>query len=137
MFHGQQSPWLDFSCKGLGNGPWFLVAVSNPTGEPSCQTGNGAGGRKRSPRHGSTQEAKLTPAGFIQIQLVLPVDHSSPMKRPRAGSAALFGNSPWKEACTIEPSGILIGCHSKLGTVETARQLAERAGPPGVLCALR
>jgi hypothetical protein len=43
---------------------------------------------------GSTHDGKLAPAGVIQIHEVLPVDHSSPMKRPRAGRAALLGNSP-------------------------------------------
>jgi hypothetical protein len=47
------------------------------------------------PRYGSTHEAKCAPAGFIQIQLVLPIDHSSPMNRPWLGIAALLGNSPW------------------------------------------
>jgi hypothetical protein len=45
--------------------------------------------------HGSTHEGKFAPAGCIQIQLVVPVDHSSPMNRPWLGSAALLGNSPW------------------------------------------
>jgi thiamine pyrophosphate-dependent acetolactate synthase large subunit-like protein len=31
---------------------------------------------------GSTQDKKLAPAGVIQIHDVLPVDHSSPIKRP-------------------------------------------------------
>jgi hypothetical protein len=38
--------------------------------------------------HGSTHDGKLAPAGVIQIQEVLPVEYSSPIKRPRGGSAA-------------------------------------------------
>jgi hypothetical protein len=45
--------------------------------------------------HGSTQDGKLAPTGVIQIHGVLPVEYSSPIKRPQGGSAALLGNSPW------------------------------------------
>jgi hypothetical protein len=44
---------------------------------------------------GSTHEGKFAPAGVIQIHDVLPVEYSSPIKRPRGGRAALSGNSPW------------------------------------------
>src|SRR5262249_23661402 len=44
---------------------------------------------------GSTHEGKFAPAGVIQIHEVLPVEYSSPIKRPWTGRFAALGNSPW------------------------------------------